>query len=235
MADNRSQKTSERRQIRDAYITSGRVPLGMMLRVGLRDLLIQPFWLPLKYMPGAVGMKIRQLIYRLRLDQLGTGSLVDLGVEIATPKSIQIGRFSLIDKYCSLLPGEGRITIGDRCHIAPWVTILGHANVTVGDYISIASGAKIYSISEWPGDGKRLAGPMIPQDQRGLRMGPINIERDVLVGAQAVIMPGVTIGEGAVVGANSVVTHDVPPWTIVAGLPAKPIGKRDPVTVEDLP
>jgi acetyltransferase-like isoleucine patch superfamily enzyme len=150
-------------------------------------------------------------------------------------KNLFIGKFTLIDKYCSLLTGAGSITIGDRCHIAPWVTIFGHVGVVIEDYVGVASGAMIYSISEWPGGGLRLCGPMIPEEQRGYRIAPVKIERDVLVGSHVVIMPGVTIGTGAVVGANSVVTKSVPPWTIVAGAPTRVIGKRDPVTVEDLP
>jgi len=186
-------------------------------------------------MPGAIGMKARQLIYRRRLGRLGEGSLIDLGVEVTSPKNIEIGRFTLIDKYCLLYAGEGRIEIGHRCHIAPFVIIYGTGGVSIDDYSGVASGAKLFSISEWPGGGKRLAGPMIPQEQRGLRAAPIRLERDTMVGANTVVMPGVTIGEGAIVGSNSVVTRDIPPWTIAVGAPAKPIATRDKVTVEDLP
>ena len=226
---------SERKALREAYVRTGRIPLSTMLRVGLRDGLIQPFWLPLKYLPGAVGMKLRQWIYRCYLGHMGRGTLVEIGVEIVNPKAVEVGAFTLIDKYCQFMATEGSIKIGDRCHIAPFVTIFGHGGVEIADYVGVASGAKIFSISEWPGDGKRLCGPMIPEEQRGVRRGPVRLERDTLVGAHVVVMPGVTIGEGAVVGSNSVVTRDIPPWTIAVGAPAKPVAKRDPVTVEDLP
>jgi acetyltransferase-like isoleucine patch superfamily enzyme len=224
-----------RQALRDAYVRTGRVPLATLLRVGLRDAVLPPLWLPLKHLPGAVGMKLRQWVYRASLGHLGKGSLIDLGVEIISPKSVHIGRFTLIDKYCLFEGGNGRIEIGDRCHIAPWVTILGQGGVFIDDYTGVAASAKIFSISEWPGDGKRLCGPMIPDEQRGLRMAPVKLGRDALVGANVVIMPGVTIGEGAVVGANSVVTRDIPPWTIALGAPAKPVANRERVTVEDLP
>lgn len=57
---------------------------------------------------------------------------------------------------------------------------------------------------------------------------PVTIEDDVWLGSRVSVMPGVTIGRGSVVGVNAVVTRDVPPWTIVAGIPAKKIGEIDP-------
>ena len=235
MPSSAGSEISERKAIRDAYVRTGTVPLGTLIRVGLRDLFVQPLWLPLKYLPGAVGMKVRQWIYRARLGYLGKGALIDVGVEIINPRNVRIGGFTLVDKYCQFHASEGSISIGARCHIAPFASIFGHGGTIIEDYVCVASGAKIYSISEWPGEGKRLSGPMIPQEQRGLRRAPVKLERDSFIGAQTVVMPGVTVGQGAVVGTNSVVTHDIPPWTIAVGAPARAIGKRDPVTVEDLP
>ncbi|MDD4889935.1 MAG: acyltransferase, partial [Phycisphaerae bacterium] len=184
-----------------------------------------------KMAPGVVAMKLRQWVYRCRLAAMGRHSLVEIGVEIPRGRNVRIGDFTLIDKYVQLTAPSGSIAIGSRCHLAPFTVVLGHGGVTIEDYVGIAAGAKIYSISEWPGDGKRVAGPMVPQADRGLRIAPVTIRRDAFIGANAVILPGVTIGEGAVVGANSLVGHDVPPWTIVLGTPAMPVGKREPVTV----
>lgn len=225
---------SERKVIREAYVRSGKVPLRALLGIGLRDLLVQPIWLPLKHLPGTVGMKVRQWIYACRLARLGKGTLIDVGVEIINPKNVSLGEFTLIDKYCQFHASEGSISIGSRCHIAPFVIIFGHGEVMIEDYVGIAAGVKVFSISEWPGGGKRLCGPMIPEEHRGLRRAPIRIERDTLIGTNVVIMPGITIGEGAVVGSNSVVTRDIPPWKIALGCPAKPIGDREPVNVRDM-
>jgi acetyltransferase-like isoleucine patch superfamily enzyme len=62
--------------------------------------------------------------------------------------------------------------------------------------------------------------------------GPIAIEDHVWIGARAIVLPGVTLGRGAVVAAGSVVTKNVAPMTIVAGVPAKPVGVRDPAATE---
>ena len=107
--------------------------------------------------------------------------------------------------------------------------------VVIEDYVAIAAGARIFSISDWPGEGKRVCGPMVPDEHRNLNRGPVTIKKDVFIGLNAVVMPGVTVGEGAVIGANAVVSRDIEPWKIAVGAPAKPIAERDPVTVPDLP
>ncbi len=231
MSEERSDTPAGQTQLRDSYVRSGRLPLGRALGLGLRDLFVQPLWLPVKHLPGVVGMQLRQWIYRLLLGRMGRRSLVQIGVEIAGARNVRIGQFTLIDRYCLLVASEGWIEIGQRCHLAPHVLVLGHGGVTIGDYVGIGAGAKIYSISEWPGGGKRLCGPMVPAEHRGLRRAPVRLEQDSFLGAGAVVLPGVTVGQGAVVGANSVVARDVPPWTIVMGVPAMPIGRRDQVNV----
>ena len=60
------------------------------------------------------------------------------------------------------------------------------------------------------------------------------MEKDSFLGDYCVVLPGVTVGEGAVVGASSVVTKDIPPWGIAVGAPAKVIGEREKVTVPDM-
>ena len=92
---------------------------------------------------------------------------------------------------------RGMVSIGDRVAIAPRVALV------------------VSSRPNW----SRI-GPYAP-----VSYGPIVIENDAWLGIGVVVLPNVTIGEGAVVGANSVVTRDVKPYTIVAGLPARPIGE----------
>ena len=72
-------------------------------------------------------------------------------------------------------------------------------------------------------------------DNPNIQIGDIIIGNDVWIGYEAVILPGVTIGDGAVIGCRAVVTKDVPPYTIVGGVPAKPIRKRfDEETIKEL-
>lgn len=119
---------------------------------------------------------------------------------------------------------------------------VNHDRLLVGKFCSIACGAKflfnsanhtLSSLStypfpiffeEWGLNGRDVA-------QAWDNKGDIVIGNDVWIGYEAVILAGVTIGDGAVIGARAVVTRDVPPYTIVGGVPAKPIRKRFPQEV----
>jgi acetyltransferase-like isoleucine patch superfamily enzyme len=132
----------------------------------------------------------------------------------ARPK---IWRDVWVDDYRKLVLGDD-VSIGKSA-------ILGCiGGVTVGDEVMIAHGAKILS-----------AGHRIPEGGgsmrfSGLDVEPIDIEDGAWVGAGAIVLPGVTVGRGAVIAAGAVVSRDVPPLTIVAGVPAVVIGERSPAT-----
>ncbi|MEK7855881.1 MAG: acyltransferase [Acidobacteriota bacterium] len=179
-------------------------------------------------------MKMRERYYRRKFRGMGTCVLLDEGIRIEGPEHISIGDFVWIDKDVRLLAPWGSITIGRRVHIAEHVLISGGGHVSIGDYAAIARGASIYSHSEAIVGGKRMSGPMIPEDQKGMRSAPIVIGKDALIGINAVVLPGVMIGEGAIVGANSMVNRDVKDWEIVFGSPAKRVAMRPRVTVRDV-
>lgn len=233
-AKNVSPQTDQHMKAREAYVRSGRLPLNLMIRKGLGSALLDPWMLPIRYLPGLIGMKLRQVFYRRMLGAMGIGCVLDVGISMPVPANIYLSDFVYLDQYTQLVAPKGYIRIGRRCHIAQFVVMTGHAGVEISDYVAIASGAKLYSLSEWPGDGKRICGPMIPQEQRALKEGPICIRKDAFIGANAVILPGVTIGEGAVIGANTVIQRDVKPWSVVVGIPPRVVAMRDPVTVEDV-
>ena len=79
-----------------------------------------------------------------------------------------------------------------------------------------------------------MSGPMIPEVYKAYYSKKIVLEKDSCVGTGSVLLPGAYIGEGAVVGANTVVKKKIAPYDIVAGSPARIIGKRDKVTVPEL-
>jgi acetyltransferase-like isoleucine patch superfamily enzyme len=106
------------------------------------------------------------------------------------------------------------LTLGSQIDVGEFVVIRANGGVTIGDRVLIAAGT-IISSREHPIALPRFG---VAAD------APIVIEDDVWIGAGAVIVPGVTIGRGAIVGAGAVVTHTVPPFTVVGGVPARPIG-----------
>lgn len=110
------------------------------------------------------------------------------------------------------LPGRrARLSIGERSSIGDRTQIHCGNEITIGNYVLIAWDVNIIEFEH------HTFGNVAPDPR------PIRIEDEVWIGCQAIILKGVTIGKGATVGAGAVVVKDVPPFTFVAGNPAKPI------------
>lgn len=213
------------------YIEGKPIPPGLALKLILKAPLAVIEWL-IRYIPGAIGFKLRYYYYKLFLKSLGKNVLIDVGVFLSGPRNISIGDYVWIDANCILSAYLGEISIGRRVHIAPFSIIGARAPVVIEDYVGISAGVKIYSNSEHPADGKRMSGPMVSEKDKAFRSAPVTLRKDSFVGANAVILPGVEIGQGAVVGANSVISKPVPAWKIVVGT-GKIVGDRQQVTVAD--
>jgi acetyltransferase-like isoleucine patch superfamily enzyme len=107
-----------------------------------------------------------------------------------------------------------QLSLGNRIDIGEYTHIRASGGVTIGDRVLIAAHAVITS-REHPATLPRFG---VVAD------APVVIEDDVWIGAGAIVLPGVTVGRGAIVGAGAVVTGPVAPFTIVGGVPARPIG-----------
>ena len=105
--------------------------------------------------------------------------------------------------------------IGDHTRIGLHNTIIGP--VKIGSHVNLAQGITVTALNHNFDDSEKRI------DEQGVSTKPVTIEDDVWVGANAVILPGVTIGNHCVVAAGAVVTKDVPPHSLVAGVPAKVI------------
>jgi acetyltransferase-like isoleucine patch superfamily enzyme len=128
----------------------------------------------------------------------------------ANPK---IWRDVWVDDYRKLVVGSD-VSIGKSAMLG----CIG--GVTIGDQVMIAHGSQILSAGHhMPGGGGSMR-------FTGLDVAPITIADEAWIGAGAIVLPGVTVGRGAVVAAGAVVTRDVAPYTIVAGVPAEMIGDR---------
>lgn len=114
----------------------------------------------------------------------------------------------------------GKVSIGQNVFFGPYCVLYGHGNITIGDNAMIAMGCKIAANSHViPSPGIMInTQPDIPE--------PINIGKDVLMYADVVVLPGVTIGDGCIIGAGSVVTKSIPPNSYAVGVPAKVIKER---------
>jgi len=127
---------------------------------------------------------------------------------------VRIGKGSVIHTGCRFFNPKG-ISIGEDTIIGYGAFLDGRAPLKVGNHVAIASEVMIYN-SEHD----------IHREDMGVVEEPVVIDDYVFIGPRVIILPGVRIGKGSVVAAAAVVTHDVPPGKIVAGVPAKEIGER---------
>jgi acetyltransferase-like isoleucine patch superfamily enzyme len=197
------------------------------LKLGVSGIFIEPFKLLIIFMPGSFGLFIRIIIYKIYGCSIGTRSIIDNGVIISGCRNIVIGDYVWIDRGVELNADTGHIKIGKRIHIAPYVNIVGLGGVTIGDYSAIGRFAQLLSHSEVSKPGLHMSGPMVPERNKGSKSAAINLGRDVVIGTGAVVMPGVNIGDGAIIGPNSLVLGDIRAWTINIGTPSKVIGIRE--------
>lgn len=161
---------------------------------------------------------------------LAPGALVTIGDEAFIPRrieiigndrgKIEIGNRVTVDTGARLhVANDATLSIGDRVTIGPYNMINAFDDVTIGDLSMLGPYVNINSVDH----GMERGSPM--RDQFGL-YGPVVIGKDCWIGSMVVITRGVTVGEGAVVAAGSVVTHDIPPFTVAAGVPCRPIYER---------
>lgn len=136
-----------------------------------------------------------------------------------------LGRKSVVESYCCINNAVGDVTIGDQTRIGIHCTVIGP--VCIGNNVNLAQGITVTALNHNFEDATRRI------DEQGISTKPVVIGDDVWIGANAVILPGVTIGRHVVVAAGAVVTKDVPEFTVVGGVPAKVIkdvrGKKEDV------
>lgn len=136
-------------------------------------------------------------------------------------RRIKIGHKALICDYVIIHSPENPVVIGAYCQINPFTVIYGGSGVYIGDNVMIAPHCMIAAGDH---DFRQIEKPI--RFAGNLSKGPIVIEDNVWIGANCTITDGVHIGRDAVVGAGSVVTRNVAPYDIVAGVPARVIANR---------
>ena len=147
----------------------------------------------------------------------GRGSKIYWSVRMDTPpyRNFSLGKRSVIESYACINNAVGDVVIGDNTRIGLHCTVIGPA--TIGSNVNLAQGITVTALNHIFADTNRRI------DEQGVSTSPVSIGDDVWIGANAVILPGVTIGTHAVVAAGAVVPKDVPDYCLVAGIPAKVI------------
>jgi acetyltransferase-like isoleucine patch superfamily enzyme len=193
------------------------------------------------WLPTVLGIGVRAIVYRLILHmdglvaiengvrirfadhvRLGRNVYIDQGVYLhACPQGIEIGDNSFVMHGSVLhvynfrgLP-HAFVRIGRDSLIGEMNVLRGQGGIRIGDRVYTAPQVQLLAVNHVFSDRAR---PMVEQ---GITAEGIVVEDDVWIGAGAIITDGVRVGRGAVIAAGSVVTQDVPPHTVVGGVPAK--------------
>lgn len=197
------------------------------------------------WMPTLIGIAMRYLFYKLIFQKGSARPVVENSVEFLYARNIKFGNSAYVDSGCRLHASVAAIEIGDNSRIMrnaylatyvsnarsgegiyignkSWIgcnSVLGagQGGIFIGNNVIIAPNVTIATGNH---DFKDIAATTAKQEYTG---SPIHMHDDVWVGANSVIVGGVTIGKHAVIAAGSVVTKDVPAYTVVGGVPAKEI------------
>jgi len=147
----------------------------------------------------------------------GKCSKIHCSVRMDTPpyRKFSLGDYSVVESYSCINNAVGDVIIGDHTRVGLHNTIIGP--VTIGSHVNLAQSITVTALNH------NFANPNLRIDEQGVSTNPVTIGDDIWIGANAVILPGVKIGNHSVVAAGAVVTKDVPPHSLVAGVPATKI------------
>lgn len=171
----------------------------------------------------------RFFVFKLRNRHVITTGLVfmDRGVELYARRGyarLVLGRFVHLGVDTALRCHEGTLSLGDKSVLARDVSINCYLDVEIGDCALIADNVYISDFDH------KFTDLDVPIKDQGIAKSRVRIERDVWLGTKVTVSRGVHIGEGAVVGANAVVTRDLPSHSVAVGVPARVIKDRRSLT-----
>ena len=152
---------------------------------------------------------------------LGKNAKIFSTAKIIEPENLSLGDESIIADF-SFIYAVGRgIEIGNFCNVTEHAIIQGGGLVKIGDFVGLGPRVTILAATD-DYEGNGLIGHTVLNKYRNTQFKDVIIGKHAHIGMGCIIMPGVTIGEGCSIGAGSLVTKDLPEWTICYGHPCKP-------------
>ena len=174
--------------------------------------------------PGGIGYSIRSFYFQRRMVKVFRNNRFESGFRMEYPKNVELGSNSYFGFNCKIFASElSKIKIGSRASINSNVMInaRGRGKIIIGNNVLIGPNVVLRS------NNHSFETSKIPVIDQGMNEGEIFINDDVWIGSNAVILPNCKIGKGVIVAAGAVVTSDVESYSIVGGVPANLIKKRD--------
>lgn len=206
-------------------------------------------------LPGAFGLLIRKKVFRLLFKQVGrnvvfgrnltirNGRNIVLGDDViiddgcvldargAGPEGVQIGSRVILNRDVSIQAKIGPISIGDDTDVGMHSGIHSQGGVRIGKQVTLGGGCKIsggiFQIQRTSTEADSPEGSFASREQTRSSRGPVVIGDKTLVGMGSMFLDGVEIGEGCIVGAGSVNVRSAPPYSVIAGVPARVLRTRD--------
>lgn len=162
--------------------------------------------------------------------------IIRLPFDIRNKRFIQIGKgFTTgfgcrLEAYPQTTPSAPILVFGKDVEINDYVHIAAGERIVIGDHVLIASKVFISDLNHGNYKDENSDSPLSTPNSRKLSTSPVTIKDNVWIGEGVCIMPGVTIGYGSIIGASSVVTKDIPDYSIAVGSPAKVVKEYDFIT-----
>lgn len=156
---------------------------------------------------------------------LGTGVKISDKASIYRPELIHLGNHVRIDDFVVISPSSQPFKFGNYIHIGAHGLLVGRASISMGDYSGLSGRVSIYSSSD-DYSGEFMTNPTVPEEFTSVNSAPVNLGEHVIIGAGAVLLPGVTIGKGSAISALSLVVRDIGESVIAGGVPCRPIKTR---------
>lgn len=154
---------------------------------------------------------------------LGENVKISTRASLYDCSSIKIGDNSRVDDFCVI---SGNIRIGRNVHITPQCLLAGgEKGIFLDDFSTVAYGVKIFTQSD-DYSGETMTNSTIPKTFKNEQKSSVKVGRHSIIGAGSIILPGVVVGEGGSIGANSLVLKSTEDWSIYIGSPAKKLKNR---------
>jgi acetyltransferase-like isoleucine patch superfamily enzyme len=155
---------------------------------------------------------------------IGKDVMIFPTTKIINPEQVSIGDSVIIDDFVFIMV---HATIGSFIHIAGHTCIVGNGDFYMGDFASTSWGCRVFTGNEeWHGNA--INNPTVDYPYRKCERSFVRFEKHATLGANSIVLPGVTLREGALVGANSLVRKDCDPYSVYVGNPVKKIKEYSP-------
>ncbi|HEY5370239.1 MAG TPA: acyltransferase [Hanamia sp.] len=177
----------------------------------------------------------REQIDKIGFAKVGHHVFISDKASFYNPSKISMESYIRIDDFCILSAGLGGIELDDYVHIGCYTSLIGEAKIAVGFFCGISPRVSVFSSSD-DYSGRTLPSlTHIQEKYKNLNSTPVIFQSYSMVATSSVILPGVTIGEGTVVGALSLVRKSLKPWSIYTGNPLRYITKRSQDMLQFMP